>query len=923
MKDAGVPELAFEKFTLPNGLDVIFHQDRKLPVTHVNLWYHVGSKNEKPGKTGFAHLFEHMMFEGSKNLKGEYVSLMERAGANISHGGVNGTTDFDRTNYFETVPSGSLELVLWAESDRMGFLLEALTQDNLDNQREVVKNERRQSMDNVPYGRAMEVLFENTFPKGHPYSWHVIGSMEDLTRASVEDVKEFFKTYYTPNNCTLVIAGDLDLVEARRLVEAYFGSLAPGPLLTRPGRWVVQMDTDRRLVVEDRVPQDRLYLAWPSVSFFEPDDAALDLVTTVLSEGKNSRLYKRLVYDEQVASEVAAFNYSLEIAGMLGVVATARPDVPVEKLKSLIDEEIARFASEGPNEPELERVKAKQEFDFLSGLERIGGFGGKADRLAMYNTYLGSPDFIREDYQRYQDLTREDLRVAAERYLLKPRLEVSFVQEQPVKSTTEEPDRSTKPALRPSRSFHPPEIATLQLANGLTLRVVERREIPKVAVELVVKAGAVADAPDRSGVAFLTAEMLDEGTSSRSALEIEAELERMGSHLATGASREWSLVSLDTLRRHLAPSLKVMADVVVHPNFPGEELERVRKRRLDAILQDRANPSATAGRVVRKVLFGARHPYGWPVAGEEASIRAIQRGELLPVYHNHYTPRNASLIMVGDVSLEEARKAAERAFSDWGESASPSTSQVQPVGEPSRKIYLVDRPGSTQSELRAALLVPERNTPQYHVLEVLNAILGGGFSSRLNLNLREEKGYSYGAFSVLRYGIVQSLLLGVAPVESRVTKEALRELVGEFEALASWSRPVTEEELADAKATLIRGDAQRFETLAQVAGEVAELDCYGLPPEELARYVTGVERVTLDNVREAARMYIRPQNLLLLVVGDAALVEPGIRELDLGPIVQVDPEGEATQVSDRPSGTPGSSFPAPREAPSRDRIRHP
>jgi zinc protease len=899
MKHDIVPQLSFEKLTLPNGLDVILHQDHKLPVVHVNLWYHVGSKNEKPGKTGFAHLFEHMMFEGSKNVKGEYVSLMERAGANIFHGGVNGTTDFDRTNYFETVPSGSLELVLWAESDRMGFLLDALTQENLDNQRDVVKNERRQGMDNVPYGRAMETLFENTFPKGHPYSWHVIGSMEDLGRASVEDVQGFFKTFYTPNNCTLVIAGDFEIAEARRLVETYFDPLAPGPLLTRPDRWVVQMDTHRRLVVEDRVPQERLYLAWPSVSFFEPEDAALDLVTTVLSEGKNSRLYKRLVYDEQVASDVAAFNYSLEIAGMLGVVATARPEVPLEKLETLIDEEIARFASEGPDEDELERVKAKQEFDFLSGLERIGGFGGKADRLAMYNTYLGSPDFIRQDYERYQNLTLEDLRVAAERYLLRPRLAVSFVQEQSVKSTSEEPDRSTKPALRTSPAFHPPEVSSVQLANGLTLRVVERREIPKVAAALVIKAGAVADAPDESGVAFLTAEMLDEGTSSLSSLEIEAELERMGSYLSAGASREWSVVSLDTLRRHLTPSLKLMADVVVHPSFPAEELERVRKRRLDAILQDRANPNTTAGRVARKVLFGARHPYGRPVGGEEASIQTIQREELVPFYRNHYNPKNASLVMVGDIGLEEARKAAERAFSDWGESATPNDAVVEPVADPSRKVYIIDRPGSAQSELRTVLTAPKRTTVDYHTLEVMNAILGGGFSSRLNLNLREDKGYSYGAFSVLGYGIVQSILLGVSPVESGVTKEALRELVGEFEALASWSRPVTEEELADAKATLIRGDAQKFETLSQVGGEVAELDCYGLPVRELARYVTGIEDVTLEKVREAAERYIRPEHMLLVVVGDASQVEGGIRELDLGPVIHLDNEGHPVEGEDR------------------------
>jgi zinc protease len=859
---------------------VILHQDPKLPVVHVNLWYHVGSKNEKPGKTGFAHLFEHMMFEGSKNLKGEYVSLMERAGANIFHGGVNGTTDFDRTNYFETVPSGSLELVLWAESDRMGFLLDALTQENLDNQRDVVKNERRQGMDNVPYGRAMEVLFENLFPTGHPYSWHIIGSMEDLSKASVEDVKQFFRTYYTPNNCTLVIAGSFDASEARSLVETYFGPLNPGPLLTRPDRWVVNMDSERRLVVADRVPQERLYLAWPAVSFFEPDDAALDLVTTVLSDGKNSRLYKRLVYDEQVASDAAAFNYSLEIAGLLGVVATARPEVSLDRLEKLIDEEIDRFVDEGPTEHELARVKAQQEFDFISGLERIGGFGGKADRLAMYHTYLGSPDFIRQDYQRYQKLSREDLRAAAERYLMKPRLAVSFVQEQSSSPSASEPDRSNQPALRSSPTFRPPEVASVTLSNGLTLRVVEREEIPKVSVALVVKAGAVADGPEKSGLAFLTAEMLDEGTTSRSALEIEAELERMGSQLSTGASREWSVVSLDSLRRHLVPSLELMADVLLNPSFPVEELERMRKRRLDAILQDRANPNSTASRVARKLLFGPRHPYGWPVGGDESTIKLREIQELEPFYRQHYTPGNASLVMVGDIRLDEAQENAEKVFSGWESLSSAAGSVVEPVAASSRCVYLVDS------------IAPERTTADFYPLEVLNAILGGGFSSRLNLNLREEKGYSYGAFSVLRYGIVQSLLLGVAPVETRVTKEAIQEMLGEFDALASWARPVTDKELADAKGTLIRGEAQKFETLGQVGGEVAELDCFGLPMDELTRYPTGIEEVTMEEVQEAAGKYIQPDHLLLVVVGDSAQVEPGIQELDLGPILPIDAEGQ-------------------------------
>jgi len=884
-------QIAFEQFRLANGLDVVFHFDRKLPVVHVNLWYHVGSKNEKPGRTGFAHLFEHMMFAGSKNVPGEYISLMEAAGANLQQGGVNGTTDFDRTNYFETVPGGALELVLWAESDRMGYLLDALTQENLDNQREVVKNERRQRLDNVPYGRWDEILFENLFPRGHPYSWHVIGSMEDLARASLEDVKEFFQTFYTPNNCTLVIAGDFEPDSARLLVERYFAPLPPGGPLGRPERWVPALDGERRVAVADRVPQERVYLAWPGVPYFHADDAPLDLVSDLLAEGKNSRLYKRLVYDEQVASDVAAFNYSLEISGVLGVSATARPGVPLTRIEALIDEEIAQFASRGPSEEELTRAKARQEYGFLTGLERLGGFGGKADRLAMYNTYLGSPDFLAADYERYQCLGAEDLRRAAERYLQPRRLVVSFHPESAARSGVPDPDRSRQPEPGPSGHFRLPEVYSERLTNRMALQVVERREIPLVVVDLLVRSGSVAEPPDRSGLGYMVAEVLDEGTATRSALEIEAELDRLGSELSTGCSREWSLVSLEALKRNLAPSLALMADVVRQPRFPQEELERVRRLRLDGILQDRASASATASRLARKLLFGAGHPYGRPVGGEESSIRSLSREELHSFYRSAYVPENSALIFVGDITPEEAGAAAERFFGGW-DSRPFGEVQAEPAPARPRRVYLVDRPGSAQTEIRLALLAPQRSSPDRYALEVLNNILGGGFTSRLNLNLREDKGYTYGAFSALGYGRVQSMLLAYAPVATAATREAIREMFKEIEELSHWQRPVTERELADAQGTLVRGYAQRFETLSQVAGELGSLSGFGMPLSELEQFTGGIEAVDLAALERVAGEYLRPEETLLVAVGDREATEKGIAELQLGPLREVDVEGE-------------------------------
>ena len=607
------PEIKFEKYRLANGLQVILHQDRKLPVAHVNLWYHVGSKNEKERRTGFAHLFEHMMFQGSKNADGEYISFIEKAGANLREGGVNGTTSFDRTNYFETVPSESLEYALWLESDRMGYLTDVLTQQKLDNQRDVVKNERRQSYENVPYGRAFQMIFENLFPKGHPYSWLVIGSQEDLSAASVDDVKEFFRTYYTPNNCSLVIAGDFETEEAKRLVEKYFGPIEPGPSLERPRLWIPRLDGEKRIVVADRVPQERVYVIWAAPAYFQSGDAELDLASRILSQGKNSRLYKTLVYDKQIASDVSAFNSSLEISGVFGVVATARPGHSLEEIEKVIYDEIARFAQDGPQAEELMREKAKQEFDFVSGLERVGGFGGKSDLLNQYNTFLGSPDFFQKDYDRYQKCSETQIRDVVRQYLdTRNRLVVSFVPEQSDRPKVSEIDRAKTPDLGAKKPFQPPTFSSQKLPNGLTVVVSERHELPKVAVGLVLRTGATADPAPEPGVAWMTAEMLDEGTTLRSALQIQAELDRLGSSLHTSAGSESSEISLETLKKNLKPSLQLMADLVLHPSFPEEELERQRKQRLDSILQERNSPPAIASKVFRSALFGEQHPLGGP-----------------------------------------------------------------------------------------------------------------------------------------------------------------------------------------------------------------------------------------------------------------------------------------------------------------------
>ena len=886
------PVIDFEKYRLANGLQVILHSDPKLPVAHVNLWYHVGSKNEQPGRTGMAHLFEHMMFQGSRNADGEYLTYMERAGANMREGGVNGTTSFDRTNYFETVPSEALEYVLWLESDRMGFLADALTQEKFDNQRGVVKNERRQSYENVPYGRALQLIFENLFPPGHPYSWIVIGSQEDLDAASLQETKDFFHTHYAPNNCSLVIAGDFDPARTRDWVEKYFGPLPPGPPLERPRLWVPRMEGERKVTVSDRVPLERLYLVWPAPAYFHAGDAELDLASRILSRGKNSRLYQRLVYQEQVASDVSAFNYSLEISGLFGVVATARPGQTLGGLDDLIREEIAAFAENGPTPEELEREKAKQEFEFVSGLERIGGFGGKADLLNQYNTFLGDPGYFRQDYLRYQGLGAEQVRRVVSACLNSSRrVALSFVPEMSARPQRTEPNREQQPGMGSPKSFRPPALAAETIAPGLTVAVAERHDLPKVAVSLLLKSGSCSDPLSRPGVGWMTTAMLDEGTRSRTTLEIQAELDRLGASFGSGTESENCHLALEVLKAQLEPAVRLLADLILNATFPAEELERQRKLRLDRILQEQNSPSATVGRVFRSLLFGEGHPFGLPTGGDETSMRALTRRELVEFHRTHWKPGNAVLLFAGDITLAEAARLAEDCLAGWGAGETPRLSLPEAAPPEGIRVVLVDRQDAPQSQIRIGSIGPHRKVGDYHAIELMNAVLGGSFSSRLNLNLREDKGYTYGASTRFAYARQGGFWVGGTAVQTSVTTETLQEMHKEISVIGT-ARPITAAELSAAKQNLVRGFAQRFETLGRVVDQMADLFAYDLPHETLAGYPTSVDSVTLEQVRGAAQSYVDPTRLLVVVVGDLNQLEEPVRRLDLGPVEIVDPTGE-------------------------------
>jgi len=890
---AVIPKIDFEKYTLPNGLQVILHVDRKLPIVHVNQWYHVGSKNEKPGRTGFAHLFEHMMFQGSKNASKDYFVYAEKAGANLQEGGVNGTTNNDRTNYFATVPSGNLENVLWLESDRLATLADALTKEKLDNQRDVVKNERRQGLENTPYGRWYKLVTENLHPASHPYSWTVIGSHEDLTAASLEDVKDFFKQYYTPNNLSLVIAGDFDPAEAKRLVEKYFGGIPAGPPLDRPTLWIPTLDRERIIEATDRVPQERTYMTWPSPQIFGPGDAELDLTSLILTDGLSSRLDKALVYDRQLCTAVSSFQNSAEISGWFAVVVTARPGASLSEIEGIVTDEIARLARTGPTAAELERAKTKQRYNFVTGLERIGGFGGKADLLNQYNTFRGDPGKFEEDVARYQKVTAADVQRTADRWLnTRNRLLVRFRPEKSGRAAEVALDRTNEPKLGADRAFLAPKVATAKLENGVEIFVVERPELPKVAVTLATRAGAIADPEGKAGTAHLTATTIERGTKTRKALEIEDALGDLGTSLNGQATRESSRLSFEVLKSNLVPAMAVFADVVRNPVFPESEFDREKKRHLDNLGQQSKNANAIAGRVRSMLAFGPDHPYGRPVQGLPSSIERITRADLAKFHDTYWKPGSSALIFVGDVTLAEATDLARKSLAGWSAGAAPAVTIPPTLPAAAGKLYLVDRQDAAQTVITPFLPAPPRKSDDYYALHLADSVWGGGgFGTRLNLNLREDKGYSYGVFSTLAQYRQGGLWYASGGVQTNKTKESLVEFDKELKALAG-SKPISDAEFDDAKLKRIRGYAQQFESLGRIAQQIADLWSLDLSMEELQREVDETQKVTLESARAAASRYAKPAAASVLLVGDRAKIEAGIRETKLGDIVLLDAEGK-------------------------------
>ena len=887
MLSQSLPKIAFEKFTLKNGLQVILHEDHTVPMVAVNIWYHVGSKNEKIGRTGFAHLFEHMMFQGSEHQPDRYMPPLQKIG-----GAVNGSTSEDRTNYWENIPSNYLEFALWLESDRMGFLLPAMTQKKLDNQRDVVKNERRQGLENVPYGKVWELLPEMLYPAGHPYSWSVIGSQEDLSRASKEDVEDFFKTYYAPNNASLCIAGDFDPNQAKSLVETYFSGLPPGPAISRMETWIPQLNGEKRMVAEDRVSLPRLYLAWHTPPYCRPDDAELDVLGSILSQGKTSRLYRSLVYEKQIALDVSAYQSSMEIGSNFHIQVTAKSGHTLQEIENAVDEELETIKRTGVNEDELIRVKNNHEANFIWQLENIGGFGGKADKLNEYNVYLADPNRFQWDLDRHLKVAAADVRRVAQQYLGNNRAVLCILPQDNRKSVDMPVVRTVEPKPFSEPVFAPPAVQKGKLSNGLEIFLVEDHKLPLVNMALVIKSGWAADPKNRPGAANLTSELLDEGTTSRSALQIDSEAKMLGATLITSSHFDASSVELSVLKKQMEKGLALLSDVALHPTFPGEELERQRQIYLGRIEQEAMEPSTSGIKVFYRILYGPDHPYAQPYTGSgtTASIQALQQQDLKKYYETFYHPNNAAMVIVGDFTLKEVVPHLEAAFKEWKPKNVPDAEIPAVPTLKTTKIYLVDKPGAAQSSVFAGNLGIDRGSPEYYTVQVLNSVLGGKFTSRINLNLREDKGYTYGARSAFYTNRSAGPFVVSAPVHTQFTKETVIEIENELRGICG-VRPLSSPELQESKTFLVKQFAQRFQNSGWIANQVAAQAAYGLPDDQLRRYIPAINAVNASSAAEAARKYIRPNALLYVIVGDVSKIEPGIRGLNLGEIGFLDSDG--------------------------------
>ncbi|MDE3740580.1 M16 family metallopeptidase [Maribacter polysaccharolyticus] len=880
-------EIPYEKFVLPNGLTLLVHEDHKAPIVAVNVWYHVGSKNEKPGKSGFAHLFEHLMFNGSENFNDDYFQALERIGGTD----LNGTTNSDRTNYFQNVPVSALDQVLFLESDRMGHLLGAVDQELLDEQRGVVQNEKRQG-ENQPYGKQWNYLTKAMYPKGHPYSWTVIGEMEDLNAASLEDVHEWFKSYYGAANAVVAIAGDINPQEVHKKVLDYFGDIPAGPTIERQEVNIPVHNGDTYQVYQDRVPETRILFAWNTPQFGHKEDIHFDLISSILSSGKNSRLYKKLVYEDQIASSVVSFQASSEIASNFISWANVKPGEDPEKVRMLMQAEIDRLINEGPTEKELKRVKAAYFSGFIKGLERIGGFGGVSDILASNETYFDDAGYYKKVLKYVEEATVQDIKETAKKWLTQGKHTLVCEPFQEYTTVASSIDRSKLPDLGTPKSAEFPELEREELANGLNIVLAKRKGVPTVVMRLMVDAGYKTDNLASPGTAELAMNLLDEGTKELNSLEINEQLQLLGASLSTFSDQDNSTVYMNTLKPSLDASIDLFSEVILNPAFPEKEFQRLKTEQINTIKNEKSQPFSMALRVMNKLLYGENHPYSNPYTGTgyEATVEKLTRDDIIGFYDSWMKPNNATIIVTGDVEMDELKAKLQKTLGKWKKGNVPEITFTEPKTNTKNTLYLMNRPESQQSVIIAGHLTEKYGDVSEIALQQMVSILGGDFTSRINMNLREDKHWAYGAGGLVLGSKQERPFIVYAPVQTDKSAESVTELRKEISEFVT-TKPATQEELDKVKTNQVLKLPGQWETNGSVNSSVANLVRYGLPDDYYQTYDKNVRNLSLEDIKKVSQKVVKPNEVNWFMVGDRAKIATKLDALGFDDIIEIDADG--------------------------------
>ena len=897
-------KVTFEQFTLDNGLHVIFHIDRSDPVVAVALTSHVGSAREKEGRTGFAHLFEHLLFLESENLgKGG----LDKMSARIGGAGANGSTSRDRTNYYQTVPKDALEKMIWAEADKLGFFINTVTEPVLAKEKQVVKNEKRQSYDNRPYGNTNAVIDKNLYPANHPYSWQVIGSLDDLQNASLQDVKDFYNRWYVPNNVTLTIAGDFDVTQAKIWIEKYFGEIKRGQEIPKIEKQLVTLPATKKLYHEDnfaRLP--RLTLAWPSVYQYHPDSYALEVLANYLSRGKKAPLYKTLVEDNKLTDNVGLYQYNSEIAGQLMLGITAFDQTNLNTVLDGIELAFKDFEKNGIAQKDLERIKAGQETDFYAGLASVNGKGFK---LAQYEIFAGSPDFINQDVKNILAVTTADVTRVYNKYIKgKPFIAASFVpkgqanlvldgsqkaqivEEKIIEGkedtfdasiaatyakTPSSFDRTVEPKYGESPEIILPTVWKETLSSGIKLIGIENYEVPLVEFQLQLKGGLLLEKVATIGVSNMLSQLLTKGTKNKTPEALENAIESLGASINAYTDGESIILSGTTLAKNYQQTMSLVQEILLEPRWDEKEFNLIKQSTLNQVIQQKGDPNSIAQIEYRKLIYGNDFILSHNPIGNEATITAINIDDLKQYYELNFSPTVANFQIVGAISQQEIKKSLAVINTKWKVKNVLFPEVVIAAAPSASKVYFYDVPGAKQSVLRIGYLGLAATDTDFYPVEIMNYRLGGGsFASQLTQQLREGKGYTYGIGSSFTGSTIKGPFAIYSGVRSNVTYESVSLIKSILE---QYGTNFTESDLEITKSNLIKSNARAFETMDAKLKMLFDISNYNLPDDYAKNQENIVKNSTLDQIKQLATKYLNPNKMIYLIVGDA---ETQLKKLD-------------------------------------------